>query len=84
MIDEMVIEGCSIQVNKVGSAKYLFEILEEKNFKFELWTTQKGFIEFNLISADIPDWLVPVHTNLTAPVAPKTRQSRREECSLAR
>ncbi len=28
-------------------------------------------------------WLGPVRTNLTAPVAPKTRQSRREERSLA-
>ncbi len=57
LIDEMVIEGCSIRVNKIGCAKYLFEVLVEKNFKFELWTTRKGFIEFNLISADIPDWL---------------------------
>lgn len=46
LIDEIIVENCTLEVLKTGIALYSFNFSDSKENKvLELWTSQKGFIE---------------------------------------
>ena len=59
LIDEISCDADQVKIKREGLTKYKFSILKSEKIEFELWTTKKGKIEFDLDSVS--------YTHLTLP-----------------
>ena len=58
LIDEISCDADQVKIKREGLTKYKFSILKSEKIEFELWTTKKGKIEFDLdFSESSNNWL---------------------------
>ena len=57
LIDEIACIDSAVSIEKVGLTKYRFKALGPEEIDFELWTTKKGKVNFDLDLSEKGKWL---------------------------